>query len=107
MIRRKPSWKAHVYRYFGIYLATTDENVYLQSKEFWSAFLEHINHPENDMSPINIQGLLIGLWQAERGYCRIATRYFFKRPSILYAPLDFVACFWVTLVSDLRQLFRP
>ena len=107
MIRRRRTWKAHAYRYLGVYLATTEENDYIQSKEFWSDFLNHINHPENDMEPIDIQGLLIGLWQAERGYCRIATRYFLKSPRLIFCLLDLVACFWATLVSDLRQLFRP
>ena len=60
--------KSFIYKYTGLYLATQEELEYLTSKKFWDDFFRHYNHPDNDMRPEDIQGLLIGAWQCDRDY---------------------------------------
>jgi len=62
--------KAKLYQWFGIRLFYKEQLDYLESKEFWKAFMKIMLNPKNDMSPINVQGLLIGLWQVKHGFAR-------------------------------------
>jgi hypothetical protein len=100
--------KAIIYRYTGIYLAETEENVYIQSKEFWKEWSERMAHPENDMRPRDIQGLMIGMWQARYGFVRHMSRLYFR--SYKYRRFwNFLAWFEVFFTSlkwDLKRLFR-
>ena len=100
--------KAIIYRYTGIYLAETEENVYIQSKEFWKEWSRQFSHPENDMHPRNIQGLMIGMWQANHGFTRPMSRLSFR--SYKYRKLwNFLAwfeMFFTTLKWDIENLFK-
>jgi hypothetical protein len=62
--------KAKLYQVFGIYLASKEELEYIKSKEFWKSFRKILGSKKNDMSPQDIQGLLIGCWQAKHGFYR-------------------------------------
>jgi len=62
--------KSRIYRYTGFFLAHYEEVEYMSSEEFWKQFYKVYKHPKNDMSMRNIQGLLIGSWQAHHGFAR-------------------------------------
>ena len=62
--------KSFIYRKTGVYLAHKEELEYITSKEFWKTFLKIAGHEENDMAPRDIQGLLIGMWQADHRFVR-------------------------------------
>lgn len=100
--------KAIIYRYTGIYLAEREENVYLQSKEFWKEWSEHMAHPKNDMRPRDIQGLMIGLWQAHRGFARPMSRLSFRsyKHRRFWNFLAWFEVFFTSLKWDLEKLFR-
>ena len=98
--------KGHIYRYTGIFLARDEENEYITSKEFWKSWTKSIEHPENDMSPRNLQGLMIGMWHADHGFVRAWSRAQFKRPRFFW---NFVAWFdtlFKTIKWDIEKLFR-
>lgn len=63
--------KAFIYQKTGIYLAHKEELEYITSKEFWKGFTKILkNSKKNDLSPQNMQGILIGLWQCKHGFYR-------------------------------------
>jgi hypothetical protein len=62
--------KAWIYRRTGIYLAHKEELEYITSKIFWKKFMRIVKQKDNDMSPRDIQGLLIGSWQCDYGFYR-------------------------------------
>lgn len=62
--------KALLYRHTGIYLANREELEYLKSEEFWKEFRKICVRKTNDLTLADIQGLLLGLWQAENGFYR-------------------------------------
>ena len=64
------SFKSMIYQQTGIYLAHREELAYVKSKEFWQQFAKIYKRADYDMLPRDIQGLLIGLWQAENGFYR-------------------------------------
>lgn len=67
MIIRAKSW---IYRKFGIYLAHKEELEYVTSKEFWKDIVKLYKHKDNDMSFMDLQGLLIGMWQVKHKFYR-------------------------------------
>lgn len=66
--------KAFIYQKTGVYLAQKEELDYITSKDFWKRFWKIFLHKDNDMSGRDIQGLLIGLWQAKWGFTRVFRR---------------------------------
>lgn len=62
--------KAWLYQKTGLYLAYKEELEYTTSKEFWKQFVKIYSNKNNDMSPRDVQGLLIGTWQCEHGFYR-------------------------------------
>ena len=66
--------KGFIYRHTGIFLAHKEELKYLQSDEFWFHMRKISKGKDEDMSPRNIQGLLIGLWQCKHGFYRTMSR---------------------------------
>lgn len=61
--------KSKIYQGFGIYLAQKEELTYIKSEEFWRKFNEISSH-NTGMDKRDIQGLLVGSWQAQYGFCR-------------------------------------
>lgn len=98
--------KAFVYRYTGIYLANQEQLEYMESKEFWKSFMVIASDPTNDMSPRAIQGLLIGVWQANAGLVIAVTPFFNKYPRWFFGPIEFVYRFFDQLYWDFKQLMR-
>lgn len=94
--------KAKIYQYFGLYLAKKEECEYIQSEEFWKKFKEITSDPECDMSFRDVQGLLIGLWQADLGYCRAISRYSLRRSKFL----NIVAWFDSFFMNVKRDLLK-
>ena len=77
-------FKAKFYQYTGVYLAHKEILDYLESSDFWYEFSTIKSHPENDMDDKDIQGLLIGSWQAREGFYRILdTKYWLTRNKFL------------------------
>lgn len=100
--------KSTIYKYLGVYLAEKEENDYLQSKEFWKSWSKQMAHPENDMSPRNVQGLMIGIWQADHGFTRPMSRLSlrsYKYRKFWYF-LGWFDCLFLTIKWDLEKLFR-
>ena len=62
--------KALVYQKTGIYLAYKEELEYVTSKEFWKSYVKLSKKRSLDLTGRNLQGLLIGLWQAKNGFYR-------------------------------------
>lgn len=64
--------KAIIYRHTGIYLAHKEQLDYMESREFWIAFYEMLDTvaKEDDLTLRDVQGLLIGMWQAKHGFYR-------------------------------------
>jgi hypothetical protein len=71
--------KSRIYRYTGFFLANSEQLEYVTSEEFWKEFSKIAKHPKNDMSMYNIQGLLIGSWQAHHGFTRPWNYGFLRR----------------------------
>ena len=74
--------KSIIYRYTNVYLAYREENEYLTSKDFWVRHIEIMNDKDNDLDPMDAQGLLIGIWQANHNFATPCTSYSFKRGFI-------------------------
>jgi hypothetical protein len=71
--------KAAIYRYTGIYLAHKEELEYVCSEDFWKRHSKLVRS-SNYVDSKNIQGLLIGMWQAKRGFYRpISDKRFSKK----------------------------
>ncbi len=66
--------KGFIYRHTGIFLAHKEELEYLQSDEYWFHMKKMSKHKDNEMTPRNVQGLLIGLWQCKHGFYRSMSR---------------------------------
>jgi len=62
--------KARFYKLTGIYLAHEEENDYLCSPEFWEEHQRFLDSNANDWLPRDVQGVLIGSWQARHGFAR-------------------------------------
>jgi hypothetical protein len=62
--------KAWIYQKTGIYLTHKEQLEYITSKVFWKQFMRIARRKDNDRTPIQIQGLLIGLWQCKHGFYR-------------------------------------
>ena len=62
--------KALIYRVTGIYLAHKEELEYITSEDACQRMELDLFNKDNDMLLYNLQGLYIGLWQAEHGFCR-------------------------------------
>lgn len=75
--------KVKLYQWFGIYFASKEELEYIKSKEYWKSFRKMLRSKKNDMSPENVQGLLIGCWQAKHGFYRPIRNYRWKRRSLV------------------------
>lgn len=71
--------KAAIFRYTGIFLAYKEQSEYLESDEFWTSYHNIAFNPENDMNASNIQGMLIGCWQANYGFYRPAFRHHYSK----------------------------
>lgn len=61
--------KAKIYQLTGIFLAQKEELEYLKSEDFWRKFNE-LSSLNTNMDKRDIQGLLIGGWQAMYGFYR-------------------------------------
>lgn len=66
--------KSFIYRHTGIFLAHGEELEYLQSDEYWYHMKKMSKSKDDEMTPRNIQGLLIGLWQCKHGFYRPMNR---------------------------------
>lgn len=107
--------KAFIYRYTGIYLAYKEELQYITSKEAWAEYKRMSKRKKLDLKERNLQGLLIGLWQAEHGFSRPASFLEYKlivykyeypllKPLIaLVVNLDII---WKNLSWDLKKLWK-
>lgn len=95
--------KSLVYKYTGVYLAQNEELEYITSRGFWKEFINITIHEENDLSPRDVQGLLIGSWQANNGFARPMSNYFWKRtfPGSILAWFDTLR---IVLVWDAKHL---
>lgn len=62
--------KAKIYQLTGIYLAEKEEMIYKNSPQFKVEADNILNYPEQDMSLQEIEGILIGSWQAKHGFHR-------------------------------------
>ena len=62
--------KAWFYRKTGIYLAHKEELEYITSKEFWNEYRSMARIKSNGLLGRDLQGLLIGCWQAKHGFYR-------------------------------------
>ncbi len=99
--------KSIVYRYTGVYLAGPEELEYLKSDEFWSEFYKIYSHPNNNMSPRNIQGLKIGIWQAKNRFTRPwVTFCFFERPYFVFRPINSILTSLTAIKWDIGKLFK-
>lgn len=103
--------KSLIYRYTGIYLANKEENDYITSKEFWKSFLKMVKNnkkaPKGDkMSALNIQGLLVGLWQSKNGLARPICLLEYKRPKLLWKPIGAVVSGLTALKWDIERLVK-
>jgi hypothetical protein len=94
--------KSVIYKYFGIYLAHREENEYLSSKEYWDKFINVTVDPDNDMSPRNVHGLLVGSWQADHGFSRMVSFLRFGGP--FRKVLAWFVDFYMNVKWDLRFL---
>lgn len=61
--------KSIVYRYTGIYLAYREEVEYLNSRAFRKEFDRSLKHFD-DTHPLDVQGILIGMWQSKHHFYR-------------------------------------
>jgi len=96
--------KGLIYRYLGIFFATKEEYDYVQSKEFWNSFIEIYESPENDMSPSQIQGLLIGSWECEFGFFRPMSRFAFRNPRFFFSIIAWFHILFVMIKWDFKFL---
>ena len=99
-------FKSLIYKYTGLYLAETEENIYIQSDEFWKEWSKIIKNRKNDMSPRNVQGLLIGMWQAHHGFVRSYSRLSWKRPRFFWSFVGWFDILFKTIKWDLQSLVR-
>lgn len=104
--------KILIYRYFGLYLATREELDYITSRDFWKEWAKMDEHTDNDMTPRDIQGLLIGMWQAKYGFARPMSRFWGKKQrwnNVLWPfwkTLDWFVTLGTVIKWDLEKLFR-
>ena len=92
--------KVKIYHYTGIYLFHKEELEYLTSKEFWKQFPKELTHMK-DMSPRDVQGLMIGLWQCKLDLARPMVYWAYK---VRGTPLYPIAKFLENIHCGLRQL---
>lgn len=102
--------KGKFYQYTGIYLATNEQLEYITSDAFWKEFerMEPFNY-DNDFTNQDLQGLLIGSWQAQYGFYRRMSRRFDLKS--LYNPwyinvLSWIDVFVLRLVDDVKYLLQ-
>ena len=98
--------KSKIYKYTGIYLADREENDYLKSDEFWKRFIKIIKSKNNDIGPRNVQGILIGMWQAHNGFARPYSFLRLRRPALLWRPIGWFCVLYKTIRWDLSSLRR-
>jgi hypothetical protein len=79
----------------------------MESMEFWKKFTKIARKKNNDMSPRNIQGLLIGSWQADHGLSRAWASFgMFRRPKWFWGVVNWFATLFVTIKWDIERLWR-
>jgi hypothetical protein len=98
--------KARIFWYFGIFLADREENDYLQSKEFWESFFKIYSDPDNDMDVQDIQGLLLGLWEANYGFARPMSVLRCKHPRVIFSVIAWFVDFFTVIKCDIRDFTR-
>lgn len=98
--------KSLIYKYTGLYLADKEELEYITSRECWKKLMKIAKNKKNDMSLENIQGLLIGMWQAEHGFARPSSRYWLKKPRLFWNFINWFIVLFITIKWDLERLFR-
>lgn len=96
--------KSFMYRYFGVFLANKEESEFLQSKEFWKSFLKIYKNSKNDMSPSQIQGLLIGLWESDHGFGRPMSKLSYRKPKLLFNVLAWFDVLFTVIKWDIKFL---
>lgn len=97
--------KSFIYRYFGIYLARQDELDYLISDDFWNEFNRIKSSPQNDMSDLEIQRIVLGMWQCNAGYSRYYSRYIWS-PNPLVKLFSWFHILYITIKNDLRHKWK-
>jgi len=103
--------KSILYRYTGVFLAHKEELEYIDSKKYWKAFMKIAVHKENDLSPRDIHGTLLGSWQAHNGFSRPMVRPFFlvqlKYPKfkLLFNLINNVCTGYVAIKWDIQDLY--
>lgn len=99
--------KALFYKYTGLYFASKEELDYITSNEFWKRLSKTLKHPKNDMSARNVQGLLIGLWQADHGFARpMASVGRFRKPKLFWKTVNWFATLLIVIKWDIKTIFR-
>ena len=97
--------KVIIYRYAGIYLAYKEELEYITSEPYWKRFMEIAADDDCDYSASDIQGILIGSWQAANGFTSHVTSYSFKR-GVIPKIINRVIIIYKNLKWDIQDLFR-
>lgn len=99
--------KRIVYKYTGLYLAHKEELEYVTSSDFCKKMSKILAKKDNDMSLRDVQGLLIGLWQADKGFTRPMSRVKFKRSyRLFWNIIAWVDELYITIKWDVQDLYR-
>jgi hypothetical protein len=98
--------KSIIYKYTGIYLAETEENIYLQSEEFWEEFNQNKKHYRKSLGSRNLQGLMIGMWQSHHGFVRPFSFLMCRKPKFFWTFVAWFDTLFKTLRWDFERLFR-
>lgn len=98
--------KAIIYKYTGIYLAEKEEAEYAASDEALAYAEKLAGSPENELSIEDAMGVVIGSWQADKGFARTMSFLKFKQPGWLFRPLAWCAELYTTIAWDIRQCLK-
>ncbi len=98
--------KAIIYRYTGVFLANQEQLEYLESEEFWAQFVK-LCKSKTRGSFRDTQGLLIGLWQADRGFARPYSWFNrFRKPRWFWSAINWIATLGIVVKWDVQWVWR-
>jgi hypothetical protein len=99
--------KSLFYKYTGIFLAHKEENEYIDSPEYWKQFAKYLNNSKlEDMSPRNVHGLMVGIWQCEHGFARPVSFLRYKNPKFLFKTLGWFVDLYTVVKWDIQLVYR-